>query len=190
MMRTHSTIGVQGLADVFLKLSHPFDSLAAQQLSVDISATVYHSATNANADLATSKGCLPIYRDYLAPLGIVPCLLSGNAPECTRHDWEQLAAKLQISNVRRLLLIAYTPLPPTSSLRHLAQGCHPYQTYVTYRCIIHNLINYQTCRYVGIRRTIIGPITVVSEHLLDALERANVLTPQLVREIQASGGEC
>lgn len=101
IMRTHSTIGVQGLADVFLKLSYAFDSPAAQQLSIDISAAVYHSATNANADLAIAKGCLPVFGDSLTSLGIVPCLLSDSTPECARFNWEQLAAKLQNTSVRR-----------------------------------------------------------------------------------------
>lgn len=55
--------------------------------------------------------------------------------------------------------------------------------------VIYDLDDSHAFRYVGTRQTRAGPITVVSEHLLDALEGAGVLTPQLLREIQDSGGK-
>jgi ribonucleoside-diphosphate reductase alpha chain len=48
-------IGVQGLADVFIKLRFPFDSDNAKQLNKDIFETIYHAATEASMELSKKR---------------------------------------------------------------------------------------------------------------------------------------
>lgn len=48
-------IGVQGLADVFMMLRHPFESNNAKQLNKDIFETIYHAATEASMELSKKR---------------------------------------------------------------------------------------------------------------------------------------
>lgn len=48
-------IGVQGLADVFIMLRHPFESNEARQLNKDIFETIYHAATEASMELSKKR---------------------------------------------------------------------------------------------------------------------------------------
>ena len=48
-------IGVQGLADVFIKLRFPFESEDAKQLNKDIFETIYHAAVEASMELSKKR---------------------------------------------------------------------------------------------------------------------------------------
>uniref|UniRef100_A0A6C0IDF4 ribonucleoside-diphosphate reductase n=1 Tax=viral metagenome TaxID=1070528 RepID=A0A6C0IDF4_9ZZZZ len=48
-------IGVQGLADVFIMLRHPFESENAKQLNKDIFETIYHAAVEASMELSKKR---------------------------------------------------------------------------------------------------------------------------------------
>lgn len=48
-------IGVQGLADTFCILRHPFESLEARQLNRDIAETMYHAALETSCELAAER---------------------------------------------------------------------------------------------------------------------------------------
>ena len=48
-------IGVQGLADVFIKLRFPFESEDAKQLNKDIFETIYHAAIEASMELSKKR---------------------------------------------------------------------------------------------------------------------------------------
>jgi ribonucleoside-diphosphate reductase alpha chain len=48
-------IGVQGLADVFIKLRFPFESENAKQLNKDIFETIYHAAVEASMELSKKR---------------------------------------------------------------------------------------------------------------------------------------
>jgi len=49
-------IGIQGLAETFLKLGHPFLSLAAKRLNREIMETIYFAAVERSAELARERG--------------------------------------------------------------------------------------------------------------------------------------
>jgi ribonucleotide reductase alpha subunit len=49
-------IGVQGLADVFVKFRYPFESEEARKLNKDIFETIYHAAVEASCELSRKRG--------------------------------------------------------------------------------------------------------------------------------------
>merc|ERR1719159_1273185 len=49
-------IGVQGLADTFMKMRLPYESDAARQLNKDIFETIYFAACEASMDLSEKQG--------------------------------------------------------------------------------------------------------------------------------------
>ncbi|XP_058082860.1 ribonucleoside-diphosphate reductase large subunit-like [Magnolia sinica] len=54
-------IGVQGLADTFILLGMPFDSLEAQELNKDTFETIYYHALKASSELAAKEGPYETY---------------------------------------------------------------------------------------------------------------------------------
>ena len=54
-------IGVQGLADAFIKMRFPFESEEAQQLNKDIFETIYYSALKMSCQLAREQGYYETY---------------------------------------------------------------------------------------------------------------------------------
>jgi ribonucleotide reductase alpha subunit len=51
-------IGVQGLADVFVKFRYPFESEEARKLNKDIFETIYHAAVEASCELSKKRGTI------------------------------------------------------------------------------------------------------------------------------------
>ena len=49
-------IGVQGLADAFIRMRYPFDSAEAKQLNIDIFETIYYAAMKMSCQLAKDDG--------------------------------------------------------------------------------------------------------------------------------------
>ena len=90
-------LGVQGLADTFIKLRLPFTSPEARQLNKDIFETIYFAAVTASCDLAAQNGPYesyegsPIYQgEFQHNLwGVNEKDLSG------RWDWDALRKKVK-----------------------------------------------------------------------------------------------
>ena len=64
---------MQGLADAFILLRLPFDSLQAQQLNKRIFETIYYGALSASCELAQEEGPYETYVGSPASQGV-----SGN----------------------------------------------------------------------------------------------------------------
>lgn len=54
-------IGVQGLADAFILMRHPFESPEAQLLNIQIFETIYYAALEASCELAAEHGAYETY---------------------------------------------------------------------------------------------------------------------------------
>jgi ribonucleoside-diphosphate reductase alpha chain len=63
-------IGVQGLADVFIKLRLPFDSEGAAELNRDIFETIYFGALSASKDISKVEGPYETYQGSPVSQGI------------------------------------------------------------------------------------------------------------------------
>ena len=55
-------IGIQGLADLFLLMKLPFESIESQKLNVQIFETLYYGALEASCELAEEYGPYESYR--------------------------------------------------------------------------------------------------------------------------------
>lgn len=71
--RTDPALACQGLADAFIKMRLPFDSLEAAKLNRDIFETIYFGAVNASVEVSNTPGgqcasvTLRCARNVLAP---------------------------------------------------------------------------------------------------------------------------
>lgn len=87
-------IGVQGLADVFMRLRMPFDSAEAAQLNKEIFATIYYIALCESAELSKLKTA-----EYAAMTEAVLCHRATNNP----WEVEVVKTRMQTDNARRYL---------------------------------------------------------------------------------------
>lgn len=63
-------IGVQGLADAFILLRFPFDSLEARELNKKIFETIYFAALTASCELAQEEGPYASYQGSPVSKGV------------------------------------------------------------------------------------------------------------------------
>lgn len=146
-------IGVQGLADAFIKLRLPFDSDEALALNRDIFETIYFGALTASNELAAKNGSYETFEGSPSSEGILQYDMWGVTPS-DRWDWTELKAKIKQTGLRNSLLVAPMPTASTSQILGNNECFEPYTS------------NIYT------RRVLAGEYIVVNKHLLhDLIDR-------------------
>lgn len=147
-------LGVQGLADTFIKLRMPFDSAEARKLNQEIFETIYFGAMTASMELAKELGPYETFAGSPVSKGIFQFDMWGVTPDTNRWDWADLKRKVKEFGVRNSLLVAPMPTASTSQILGNNECFEPYTT---------NVYN---------RRVLSGEFAVVNKHLLkDLVER-------------------
>ncbi|KAJ8604430.1 hypothetical protein CTAYLR_000881 [Chrysophaeum taylorii] len=117
-------IGVQGLADVFLKLRLPFDSPAAADLDRRIFETIYVAALETSCDLAKHHGPHETYEGSPASQGKLQPDLWG--VETERPEWPRLRRDIERYGLRNALLVAPMPTASTAQIVGVNECFEPY----------------------------------------------------------------
>ncbi|KAL8606850.1 Ribonucleoside-diphosphate reductase large subunit [Nucella lapillus] len=143
-------LGVQGLADAFIKMRYPFESEAAQQLNKEIFENLYFAALEASCELAERDGPYETYEDSPVSKGVLQFDMWGVKPY-TDLDWTTLRAKIAKYGVRNSLLVA--PMPTASTAQILGNN----ESIEAYTSNIYT------------RRVLSGEFQVVNHHLLKDL---------------------
>merc|ERR1712118_269083 len=147
-------LGVQGLADTFLKMRLPFEGEAARRLNTDVFETLYFAACEASCELAERDGAYETYAGSPASQGRLQFDLWGRTPKSGRWDWASLKAKIAKHGLRNSLLVAPMPTASTAQILGNNESFEPYT---------QNLY---------VRRTLSGEFVQVNKHLLrDLIER-------------------
>jgi ribonucleoside-diphosphate reductase alpha chain len=163
-------IGVQGLADTFIKLSMPFESAEAKGLNRDIFETIYFASMSASKDLAKSDGPYETFKGSPVSKGIFQFDMWGVTPESGRWDWDGLKKEVKKHGVRNSLLLAPMPTASTSQILGNNECFEPYTS------------NIYT------RRTLSGEFIVVNKHLMkDLIELGLWNNGMKNRMIEANG---
>lgn len=144
-------IGVQGLADTFIKLRMPFDSEEARRLNEDIHETIYYGAMQASMELAKKDGPYETWKGSPVSEGIFQFDMWGVSPKSGRWDWDTLRSEVIQHGVRNSLLVAPMPTASTSQILGNNECFEPYTS------------NIYT------RRVLSGEFIVVNKHLLKDL---------------------
>jgi ribonucleoside-diphosphate reductase alpha chain len=144
-------IGIQGLADTFIKLRMPFDSEEAQMLNEDIHETIYYGAMVASMELAKKEGPYESWKGSPISEGIFQFDMWGVTPRSGRWNWEDLRTQVKEHGVRNSLLVAPMPTASTSQILGNNECFEPYTS------------NIYT------RRVLSGEFIVVNKHLLKDL---------------------
>jgi ribonucleoside-diphosphate reductase alpha chain len=144
-------IGVQGLADTFIKLRMPFESEEAQRLNEDIHETIYYGAMMASLELAKKNGPYESWKGSPISEGIFQFDMWGVKPKSGRWNWEEMRKEVKKHGVRNSLLLAPMPTASTSQILGNNECFEPYTS------------NIYT------RRVLSGEFIVVNKHLLKDL---------------------
>lgn len=112
-------LGVQGLADTFVKLRFPFDSPEAKALNKDIFETIYFAALTASKDLAKEFGPYETYPGSPISKGIFQFDM-WNVKPSNRWEWDVLREEVMKYGVRNSLLVA--PMPTASTAQILGNN--------------------------------------------------------------------
>ena len=162
-------IGVQGLADAFMLLRHPFDSPEAKQLNKDIFETIYFAAMTESNDIAKTEGAYQTYKGSPVSQGIFQYDMWGVTPS-DRWDWDGLKADVKEHGVRNSLLVAPMPTASTSQILGNNECFEPYTS------------NIYT------RRTLSGEYIIMNKHLLKDLIDLGLWNHDLKQALMANNG--
>jgi ribonucleoside-diphosphate reductase alpha chain len=162
-------IGVQGLADAFIMLRHPFDSAEARTLNRDIFETIYYAALTASKDLAKAEGTYETYEGSPASKGILQFDMWGVEPT-KRWEWNVLKAEIKQHGLRNSLLLAPMPTASTAQVLGNNECFEPYTS---------NMYN---------RRVLSGEFIVVNKHLLRDLTKLGLWDEEMKNKLVAHNG--
>ncbi|MCY4297924.1 MAG: ribonucleoside-diphosphate reductase subunit alpha [Flavobacteriaceae bacterium] len=165
-------IGVQGLADTFIKLRYPFTSDEAKKLNKDIFETIYFAAVTASVEEAIKDGPYQSFQGSPISKGEFQYNLWGLTDEdmSGRWDWTDLRQKVMKHGVRNSLLLSPMPTASTSQILGNNECIEPYTT------------------NMYARRVISGEFVVVNKHLLKDLVDKGLWNEDLKQELMRSNG--
>lgn len=184
-------LGVQGLADVYLKLEIPFYSDEAALINKKIFETIYYGSLKASIKLAKLKGPYPMYQGSPFSKGILQWHMWGltqqdllkNWPSVKESDkkemfnitkdnsvhggwdWAKLIEKMGKHGVRNSLLTALMPTATTSQIMNCNECFEP---------ITSNLYR---------RTTLTGEYVIINNVLVEKLIELGLWTPELREEL-------
>ncbi|WP_010231459.1 ribonucleoside-diphosphate reductase subunit alpha [Gillisia marina] len=165
-------LGVQGLADAFIKLRMPFTSDEAKALNQEIFETLYFASVTASMELAIEEGPYSSYEGSPMSKGEFQYNMWGIKDEdlSGRWDWAKLRKQVMKNGVRNSLLMAPMPTASTSQILGNNEAFEPYTS------------NIYT------RRVLSGEFIVVNKHLLEDLVERNLWTEDVKNAILRANG--
>lgn len=153
-------IGVQALADAFLKMKLAWTDAKARELNKEIFATIYYHAMDESVELAKEDGIYDGFVNSPASKGILkPHLIAmeqvrkdptKNYDEILEkqlsknYDWNALAEKVKTNGLRNSLLIALMPTASSAQIRYKNEAFEPFTTNMYVRSVLagnHLIVN-------------------------------------------------
>ncbi len=159
-------IGVQGLADVFMKMKYAFDGEEARVLNRKIFEVIYYGALNSSCDLAKEHGPYESYDGSPISKGILQFDMWDKHTELSDElDWIGLRTRINDYGVRNSLLVAPMPTASTSQILGNNECFEPYTS---------NLYN---------RRTLAGEFTIINRWLINDLINMGMWNQEMKEKI-------
>lgn len=162
-------LGVQGLADAFIKMRMAFDSPEAKQLNKDIFETIYYAAMTASCSLSKEYGPYETYHGSPVSKGVFQPDMWGVTPS-ERWNWAELRDNISRYGVRNSLLVAPMPTASTSQILGNNECFEPYTS------------NIYT------RRVLSGEFQIVNQHLLKDLTELGLWNEAMKNRIISESG--
>ena len=162
-------IGVQGLADVFIKMNIAYSSEEAASLNRDIFETIYYAAVDASCKLAVKDGAYSTFEGSPASEGILQFDMWGVTPS-SRYNWDELKQRVIKNGLRNSLLVAPMPTASTSQILGNNECFEPFTS---------NIYS---------RRTNAGEFILVNKYLMKELQDQGHWSEEIKNNIIANKG--
>lgn len=162
-------LGVQGLADAFIKMRYAFDSAKAASLNEEIFAAMYYAALDASCEVAKKEGPYESWSTSPAAQGQLQYHLWGAKPS-GKWDWAGLQKRIAEHGLRNSLLMCQMPTASTSQILGNNESCE---------CHTSNIYA---------RRTSSGEFTMLNQHLVRDLLDLGLWTDDLRNQLIADEG--
>ncbi len=167
-------IGVQGLADAFIKLRLPFTSDEAKKINREIFETIYYASLVASCEEAKEFGTYESYKGSPISEGKFQYNLwnvnDDDSMFSGRWDWKKLRADIQKHGVRNSLLLAPMPTASTSQILGNNECFEPYTS------------------NMYVRRTLSGEFQVINKHLLEDLLELGLWNEEMRQKLMETNG--
>lgn len=162
-------IGVQGLADTFIKMRFPFDSVDAAELNKLIFETIYFAAMETSCEIAMENGVYDTYYGSPVSQGIFQFDMWGVTPS-NLWNWKELKEKVAKYGISNSLLLAPMPTASTSQ-------------------ILGNIESIEALNSnIYTRRVLSGEFIVVNKYLIRDLIKINLWNDSIKNRIIAERG--
>ena len=127
-------IGIQGLADLFIRKKLGFDSDEARQLNKEIFAVIYYSALEQSHKLAQKYGPYETFNGSPISKGEFQFDLWGVEPikkvDGLELDWDTLRTNIMKDGIYNSLLLAPMPTASTSQIMGFNECFEPYTSFI------------------------------------------------------------
>lgn len=170
-------VGVQGLADVYIKMRFPFESDEAKQLNKEIFETIYYGCLQGSIEAAKKHGHYESYPGSPFSEGKLQFDLASEYDNIDlkdylsgRWDWDTLKADLKQYGARNSMLMALMPTASTAQIMNNTEAFEPFDS-----CIFK-------------RRVLSGEYIVVNKYLVEDLTKLGIWTKELKDTIIANDG--
>lgn len=162
-------IGVQGLADTFLKLNLPFDSPEAKQLNKRIFENIYFAAIQKSCELAREFGPYESYVGSPASMGVLQFDMWEGDTELS-CDWQSLKQDISKHGLRNSLVCSPMPTASTSQIMGNTESFEPIQSNI-YK-----------------RKTLAGEFIIVNKYLVHELKLLGLWDENMKNKLIANNG--
>ncbi|EPR78187.1 Ribonucleoside-diphosphate reductase [Spraguea lophii 42_110] len=163
------SIGVIGLADLFIKAKIEFESDKANEFNFRIFETIYFFALDASCNLAKRFGTFAKYDDSILQKNLCAFDRKDNQ-YCNMWDWDSLKTRIEKYGIRNSCLISIMPTPIASKILGFTNSIEPIKTN---ECILSlNDVEYQ----------------YINKYLMKDLIKHNLWNPSIRNQILANNG--
>ena len=162
-------LGIQGLSDVFFKLSLPHDGEEAANINKLIFETIYFGALEASMEIAKEKGSYSSFKGSPLSEGKFQFDLWNTKPS-NMWDWKNLKEKIMKYGVRNSLTTACMPTASTGIILGNTE---------TFQIQTSNIYK---------RQTLSGEFLLVNRHLVKELSKRNLWNKEMRDNIVLENG--
>lgn len=164
-------IGVQGLADVLMKMKIAYDSDDARKINKNVFECIYYHALQESNNIASSQGAYETFDGSPTSKGILQFDLWGVTPEfIDLEKWTQLKQNICKNGLRNSLLVAPMPTASTAQIMGNNESFEPYTSNIYTRAVLS------------------GNYIIVNQHLIEELRARNLYNKELIEQIMLNKG--
>lgn len=164
-------IGVQGFADILMKMKIAYDSDDARKINKNIFECIYYNALYESNNIASLHGSYETFVGSPAYNGILQFDMWGVTPEfIDTKKWTELKERICSSGLRNSLLVAPMPTASTAQIMGNNESFEPYTSNIYTRAVLS------------------GNYIIVNQHLIEELRSRNLYTKELVEQIMLNKG--